>query len=161
VAVIGGGSSALTAALHLANYASKVYIIHRRNEFRGEPVLVDKLEQKNIEKVLECTPEEIKGDKVVKGLVVKNCNTNKTRELPVSGVFVYVGVDPASVIAKNCGVAIDERGYIKVNEKMETNVSGIYACGDITGRVLQVATATGEGCTAAWYASPYVREHKK
>lgn len=161
VAVIGGGSSALTAALHLAEYAKKVYIIHRRDEFRGEPVLVERIDKKGVEKVLCCTPEEIKGDGKVSSLVVKNTENNEIREIPLEGVFIYVGVTPTSVIAQSAGVAMDEKGYIKVNNKMETNVPGIFACGDVTGGVLQVANAVGEGCTAGWYASPYIRELKK
>ena len=97
----------------------------------------------------------------MKCLVVKNKETEELRELEVDGVFIYVGVTPTSVIAKEAGVEMDEKNYIKVNEKMETNVPGIYACGDVIGSVLQVATAVGEGCTAAWYSSPYIREIRK
>jgi thioredoxin reductase (NADPH) len=162
VAVIGGGSSALTAALYIADYAKKTYIVHRRQEFRGEPILVERINKnEKIEKVLDSVLDEVKGKEVVTSMVVKNVKTEEKKEIPLDGVFIYVGVVPTAAIAKNRGVALDEKGFIKVNEKMETNKEGVYACGDVTGRVLQVASAVGEGCTAAWYAYPYIKELKK
>lgn len=162
VAVVGGGNSALTAALHLADYAGKVYVIHRRDEFRAEAIMVDRLNaNKKVEKVLDSVLDEIRGKDVVKSIIVKSVKTEKRREIPLDGVFIYVGVVPTASIAKKCGIEVDDKGFIKVNDKMETNKPGVYACGDVTGGVLQVASAVGEGCSAAWYASPYVRGLKK
>jgi thioredoxin reductase (NADPH) len=160
VAVVGGGNSALTSAIYLAGLAKKVYIIHRRDEFRGADALVAQIDAKGIEKVLDSTSVEVKGDKVVTGLVVENLKTKKKKELPVQGVFINIGVAPSTAVAESVGVELDEEKYIKVNKNMQTNIPGVFAAGDMTGGIRQIATAVGEGCCAGLMAYKYIRSQE-
>jgi len=157
VAVVGGGDTALTSALFLANIAKKVYIIHRRDEFRGSQALVDGLDEKGVEKVMDSASVEVKGDKIVTGLVVENMKTHEKKELGVDGVFINIGVAPTTAVAESIGVELDENNYVKVNAGMQTNIPGVFAAGDITGNVRQIVTAAGEGAIAGLNAYKYIR----
>lgn len=157
VAVVGGGNTALTSAIHLASIAKKVYIVHRRDEFRGAEALVKEMTQKGVEKVLNVECVAIKGDKVVKALVVKDIATGKQREIAVDGVFINVGITPTTAVAESIGVELAQDGSVKANENMQTTVPGIFAAGDIIGRVRQIVTAAGGGAIAGLNACKYIR----
>ena len=152
VAVIGGGDSAVEGAAIAAQVAAKVYLIHRRSEFRAEPYWVDKVkEKKNVEFVLERNTEEILGDVKVTGVKLdKPWNGSDT--IAVDGVFIEIGSTPAVLLPKALGCTLDERGFLQVDEAMRTNVAGIFGAGDVTSgsnHFAQFATAAGEGCVAA------------
>ncbi len=163
VAVIGGGDSAAKAALLIAEHSKKVYIIHRRDEFRAEALLVDEMKgKKNLEMVLSYVPVKIEGDKMVSKLVVKSKKDESLKELSVDGVFIEVGNTPAAVLAQQVGAELTEQGYIKVNKLQETNVPGIFAAGDVTDFPLkQIVCATGQGAQVAMSASAYIMKNKK
>ena len=154
VAVIGGGNAALSRAIHVAAFAKKVLIIHRRDEYRAEPIRVEKLRQnKKIEEILSNEVLEIKGQERVEIIVLKNSYQGK-QEIKVDGVFVEIGQVPSSVLAGQLGVAVDEQGYIKVSPGMVTNLPGVFAAGDIAaiqGGIYfrQFVTAAADGARAA------------
>ena len=149
VAVVGGGNSALEEALYLSSIASKVYIVHRRNEFRGDSILVDKV--KKVENIELCTPyipSSINGENEFKGLTIKNVEDNSLRDLDVSSVFVYIGNIPNTEMIKEDIVLKD--GYIIVDEDMKTSLDGLYAVGDVRNKkVRQIVTAVNDGAIAA------------
>jgi thioredoxin reductase (NADPH) len=157
VAVIGGGDSALKAAIFSAQFASEVYLIHRRDEFRAEEALQAELKKSSVKLMLNMAPKEFKGDSSLRSIVLEDVNTKQTTELQVDGVFVYVGNTPASSLAAKLGVGIDEKYFIKVDRNQMTNVPGIFAAGDITGAVLQAVVACGEGAVAASKAYEYAK----
>ena len=161
VAVIGGGDSALTTAVYLASYAKKVFVIHRRKEFRAEESNQEKAKNTpNVEFVLDSVVKEVKGDKCVKSAIVENVETKAVSELPLDGIFVYIGNTPASAIGKRVGVETDARAYVKVDAAMRTSVPGIFAAGDVTGSVPQAIVASGQGAIAAMSAYKFVKGFK-
>ncbi len=152
VAVLGGGDSAVEGAAIAAQVANKVYLVHRRSEFRAEPYWVDKVNEKdNVEFVLETNAVEVIGDGKVTGLKLdKEFNGSDT--LKVDGVFIEVGSIPATALPEQLGCEIDDRKHLKVDEAMKTNVPGVFAAGDVSSgsnHFAQFATAAGEGCIAA------------
>lgn len=160
VAVIGGGDSAITDALILSNLASKVCIVHRRDELRAVKVLQDRaFSRNNIEFNLNTLLDEIVGEDnengVVKKIILKNVESNDKKEIAIDGVFIYVGIVP------NTGfVDVDktQTGFIITNDKMETSVEGIYAAGDCrTTPLRQVVTAVSDGAIAAASAHDFVK----
>ncbi len=159
IAVVGGGNSAVEEAVYLTNFASKVYLIHRRDSLRAERLLQERLfANEKIEVIWNSIVTEIKGDKFVEAVSIKNLLTGEVKDVAVSGVFVYVGVVPNSQVFKGV-LELDEWGYIKTNEEMETSIDGIFAAGDVRASVLkQVITAAAEGAIAATFAEKYVRE---
>lgn len=163
VAIVGGGDSAVTGAIHAASFAKKVFIIHRRDEYRAEPTWVEKMKQMDkIEQVLSNQVKEIKGREKVEEIVLANPYKN-SQNLKVDGIFIEIGQVPSSVLAGQLGVELDERGYVKVNPGMMTNVSGVFAAGDIAaiqGGILfrQFVTAASDGARAA--ASVYQYLHQ-
>ena len=162
VIVIGGGDAALMGADYLNNIAAKTYIAYRRKAFfRPEKVRIDALNKSNVEQLLGWTPVEIKGNEKVTSIVLKNVDTGELKEIPVDGVFIEIGTTPASAIAKDIGVNTDDHGYILTDcHTMETNIPGVFAAGDITGGLMQIVTAAGEGATAAYNAFLYVSRTK-
>jgi len=160
VAVIGGGNSALYYADYLSNIASNVYLIHRRQEFRGEPVLVNKLSKKtHVKFILDSVVDSFKGSNVLESVIVSNVNTKEKQEIKLSGVFISVGEIPNNELAKKLSIELDEKGYIKTNEKQETNIKGIYACGDVCGKGwAQAINASAQGMTAALECSSLIRK---
>jgi len=159
VLVAGGGNSAVTTALYIAGLASEVKVAHRRSEFRAAEALVEDLKaKKNVELLWNTEVKEIKGEKVVNKVVLFSNKTGKTVELLVDGVFVQIGEDPNSQLAKEAGIETDEDGYVKVDTLQHTNVPGVYAAGDVTNHpVKQVGTAVGQGMTAALEAYSFIR----
>jgi len=164
VAVLGGGDTAVEEAIFLANICKKVYVIHRRDEFRASPHEVEKLKKfDNIVLVLNHTTQEIVGDKMgVTGIVVKDKNTQETKILDVHGVFVFVGRDVLNqtLIQKNGNFLCDtnKAGEVIVNLKMETSVSGLFAAGDIRiDAPKQVVCAAGDGAVVGIGAIGYLQ----
>jgi len=162
VVVVGGGNSAIEGALILSKVCAKVYIVHRRDEFRGEAVLVEQMKaDPKIEMVLTSVTEEVLGDgQFVTGLRVKNILDNTTRDLPVDGVFVEIGFIVNSALIKEL-VELDKLNQVITNKKMETSNPGVFACGDLTDSPYkQAVISAGEGATAALTAYSYVNDGK-
>lgn len=158
VAVIGGGNTALQEALVLANVVEKVTIIHRRTKFRGEHALVKNLQElDNVEFLLPYIPRSIEGKESVETLFVENTQNGTSTTLNVAAVFVCVGFLPHSEPFRGL-VSCTPEGYIKVNSCQETNVSGIFAAGDVTDSPLkQIVTAAADGAKAAFQAYNYIQ----
>ncbi len=162
VAVVGGGNSALDAAEYLSRIAKKVYLIHRRDQFRGDEILVERVKSKdNIELVLNSKVKEIKGEERVKSIVVVDVNDeSKEREIEVDGVFVEIG-HVAKTKWLGDLVEYDERGQIKTNKNCETKTPGIFAAGDVTDiEYKQIIISGGEGAKAALQAYKYLQQTK-
>ena len=159
VLVVGGGNSAVITALYLGDLASEVKVAHRRDAFRAEEALVKGLlEKKNVQVLWNSEVKEIKGESLVNKVIVLDNQTRQIQELLVDGVFVQVGEDPNSQLAKEAGVAVEEDGYIIVDLLQRTNVAGVFAAGDVTNHpVKQVGAAVGQGITAAVEAYGFVR----
>ena len=157
-AVVGGGDVALGDALYLARLCRKVYLIHRRDSFRGAKVLEDKVRAaENIELVLDSTVEEIRGEGQVKAILVKNKKSGAETELAIDGLFIAVGIVPESKSFPF--LKTDERGYVLADETCETNVPGVYAAGDVRKKQLrQVITAVADGANAVESAVRYLTE---
>jgi thioredoxin reductase (NADPH) len=164
VVVIGGGDTALEEALYLAKICSKVYLVHRRDEFRAAPNTVKRVkEAQNIELVLNSSPEEVYGDNMgVTGLRVKNTD-GSTRDIEVPGIFTFVGndVNNQTLIQEDGTFLCDmnDRGEVIVDLSMKTSVDGLYACGDMRIQApKQVVSAAGDGAVAALQVISYVDE---
>ena len=147
-AVIGGGNTALEDALFLSRFCRQVYLIHRRDNFRGDKYLADKvMADSKITVLWDTVAEKISGEQV-ESLTVRNVKTNEVREIALDGLFVAVGITPQSGLAE--GKVAMEDGYILTDELMRTNVAGVYAVGDIRKKFLrQVVTAAADGAIAA------------
>jgi len=152
VAVLGGGDSAVEGAAIAAQVAKKVYLVHRKDTFRAEPYWVDKVNEKdNVEFVLDTNAVEVLGDQKVTGLKL-DTPWNGSDTIAVDGVFIEIGSIPAVSLPKQLGCVLDDRGHLKVDEAMKTNISGIFAAGDVSSgsnHFAQFATAAGEGSVAA------------
>ncbi len=161
VAVVGGGNTAVTSAILLSSIAKKVYIIHRRDEFRADKIDVDRmLEKKNIEPVMSSNVIEIKGDKIVKSIMVKK-TSGETSEINVDGVFINIGEIANSTFLSEM-VNLNNRGEIIVDEVCQTNKNGIFAAGDVTNiRDKQIITAAAQGAIAALSAYEYLYKNKR
>lgn len=157
VAVVGGGDVALEDAAYLARTCKKVYLIHRRDEFRGAVVLQNQIKSlDNVELVLDSTVESIIGNDSVEKLLIKNKKTNEERELEVDGVFIAVGTVPNTKTISGLP-SLDERGYIVADETCETNIPGVFAAGDVrTKQLRQVITATADGANAITSITNYL-----
>ena len=148
VAVVGGGRSATKAALYLSEICEKVYLIHRRNNLRCEPIECQRIENKeNIELIYDANVKEIIGENVVKK--IKVLQNDAEREIDVNGVFIEIGANPSTETLSELGLEL-ENGYIKTDKETKTNVEGVFAAGDITNNnVKQMINAAGEGAVAA------------
>ena len=159
VAVVGGGNSAFDESYFLTRFVSKIYLVHRRKEFRADAINVKHLtDTGKVEYVLDSVIEEICGETKVSSVKIKNVLDNKIHEQAVDGVFVFVGQQPATEFLKGTGLDMTEAGQIKVDlATMSTNIEGVFACGDsIVKPVRQVANAVGEGAVAAMMATEYL-----
>ncbi|MCW3981662.1 MAG: thioredoxin-disulfide reductase [Candidatus Bathyarchaeota archaeon] len=159
VLVVGGGNSAATSANYLASLASDVLIVHRRGELRAEAAYVKSLEQvQNVKFALNSEIRAIKGLGVVKSVTLRESKTGRTTEVEVDGVFVQIGEVPNTEFLKGSGVRLDDQGYVVVDERQRTSISGIFAAGDVTNKpVKQVGTAVGQGIMAATEAFGFVK----
>ena len=164
VAVVGGGNAAVEEAMFLTKFASKVKLIHRRNELRAEKMLQKKLmENEKIEIIWDSVVEEVIGDddpKNVKGLKIKNVKTNKFIDLELDGLFIAIGHDPATQLFKD-QLKMDKEGYLVTkSDSTETNIPGVFAAGDVKDKIFrQAVTAAGMGCMAALEAEKHLSGH--
>lgn len=160
VAVVGGGNTAVEEACYLTGFASKVYIIHRRDKFRADQVAVDRATRnEKIEFVMDSVVDSIQGDDFVNKVVVKNVKTGELRDIPVEGCFMFLGMDPNSELVTDL-VDCEKGGWVKVDAHMATSVPGIFAAGDVRDTPLrQVITAAADGAVAAMSAYTYITEH--
>jgi thioredoxin reductase (NADPH) len=155
LAVVGGGDAALEEADFLTRYASKVHVIHRRDQFRAQPVLQERARANpKIEFIFDAHVQEIAGNGTVRA--VRYTQHGVTRELPVGGVFVFIGFVPNSGLIK-VHADHDAAGYLLTDREMQTSIPGLWAVGDVRAQLTkQIATAVGDGTTAAVAASQYV-----
>ena len=165
VAVVGGGNAAVEEAMFLTKFASKVKLIHRRNELRAEKMLQEKLKSnKKIEIIWDSVIEEVVGTnepKSVKGIKIKSTKNNSIKELKVDGLFIAIGHDPATSLFKN-QLKMDEEGYLITKpDSTETNVPGVFAAGDVKDKIFrQAVTAAGMGCMSALEAEKFLSHSK-
>ena len=161
-AVVGGGNSALEEAQYLTRFAKRVYLIHRRNEFRADKIVQKRVfDNKKIELVLNSTVEEILGDNRVKELKIKNVITGENKVVSVDGIFPYIGMSPNSELFNN-QLELDKQGFIITDNTMQTSAEGVYAIGDIRNTPLrQVITAVSDGAIAGVMVSRYLLENEK
>jgi len=157
VAVVGGGNTAIEEAIFLTNFASNVYIIHRRDKFRAEKYLQEKaLKNEKIKPLWNKVVTKLHGDDSLSAITIKDVLTGKEETVNLSGLFIFVGYKPRTEVFKDV-VDIDEVGYIVANEFRQTNVNWIFAAGDCVKKPYkQIATAVGDGCTAAMSAIAYL-----
>jgi len=164
VAVIGGSDSAVMGAIQLAEFAKKVYIVYRRNKLRGEPIWVERvLKNPKIEVIYNTNITEIKGDNLVSSVILDNPYNGK-KVLPVDGVFIEIGFEPDTTLARQLGVITDEKGFIKINPDCSTNIEGVYAAGDITNGsngLRQIVTAAAEAAIAVNSIYFYLKKKPK
>lgn len=167
VAVIGGGNTAVEEALYLANIASEVTLVHRRDTFKAEKILIDKLKSKaNIRIAYDSTLDEVLGDKTgVTGIRIKSTKSDSTETLTLEGVFIAIGHDPNTQIFKH-QLDMNESGYLKIHTGQEgratqTSIAGVFAAGDVADHVYrQAITSAGFGCMAALDAEKYLDQHQ-
>ena len=162
VAVVGGGNSAVEEAIYLTNFASKVYIIHRRDELRADKIIQQRaFNNQKIEFVWDSVAEEIRGEDLVKSILIKNTKTGDISELNTDGVFPYIGIIP-NVNYITGQLAQDSRGFIQTDLTMKTSIDGVYAVGDVRNTPLrQVITAVSDGAVAGVYCAKYVQAQKE
>lgn len=158
-AVVGGGDTAAEDALFLAQYAKKVYLIHRRNELRAYKLLQQKIENnKKIEILWNSAVEEIVAEKQVQGIKVRNVLTNELNEISLDGIFVAIGIQPNSCLIKD-KVATDEAGFVIADDCMRTNLPGVFVAGDLRKKPMwQIITAASDGAIATLAAHRYLIE---
>lgn len=159
VCVVGGGNTALEDALYLSNICSKVYLIHRRNAFRGFDTLVKKVsEQNNIQLILDSVVDSINGEERVSSVSVRNVISGDLEEIPVSGCFIAVGSKPNTEII-NGKIDLSDSGHIAAGEDTKTNLAGVFAAGDVRKKELyQIITACSDGAVAAHMAGLFISE---
>lgn len=162
VVVVGGGNTALEDALYLSGFANKVYLVHRRDIFRGEEALVNQVlkAKDKIEILFNSNVVELVANEKLKQVKVKNTLTNKISTIDVQGIFVAIGRSPDTAILEN-QVLLNDAKYIDVNQNGETNIEGVFAAGDVTNNTLkQVVTATATGAVAGNSARIYLEKLK-
>jgi len=159
VLVVGGGNSAAITTLYLSGLAAEVIVVHRKETFRAEEAYVkDIASKRNVQVFWNTEIREIKGEKVVTKVILFNNKTGEMKEVSVDAVFVQTGEAPNSQTAREAGLEVDEKGYVKIDIFQRTNMPGVYAAGDVTNHpVKQVGTAVGQGITAALEAYAYIR----
>jgi len=157
VVVVGGGDSAVEEALFLTRYATRVTIIHRRNELRAGKILQSRAQNNpRIHFVWDSVVKEIKGDQKVQSVLIENVKTKEITEMETDGVFVFIGHTPNNELYKG-QLAMDERGYLKINKRMETSIPGVFASGEAAdGEFKQVVVSAGMGAAAAISATRYL-----
>ncbi len=159
VAVVGGGSSAVEEGGFLTKFASKVTLVHRRNELRAERILQNRfIANPKTEIIWDSAVDEIKGDMLgMSSVTLRNLKTNEVQDFPCEGIFIYVGLSPNTQFLAGTGIAVDEGGKVITNHKMETNIPGVFAAGDLRNTPLkQAVTAASDGSLAATIAIAYV-----
>ncbi|MDP2968665.1 MAG: thioredoxin-disulfide reductase [Deltaproteobacteria bacterium] len=159
IIVVGGGDSALTEALFLTKFVGELTIIHRRDALRATKIYQERaLSNPKIKFLWNSVVQEIKGDSVVRSVVVKNVKSGEVKEVETEGAFLFIGLTPRTQFLKEL-VQMDESGYIVTNENCETSIKGIFAAGDCRKKLLrQISTSVGDGATAAFAAEKYLEE---
>ncbi|MBI4482252.1 MAG: thioredoxin-disulfide reductase [Acidobacteria bacterium] len=157
IAVVGGGDSALKEGIFLTKFARKLYLIHRRDQFRAQKNYQDKVRgHPKIELILDTVVERIEGDKTVQRLITRNVKTSQRRELPVTGVFIFIGSTPNTQFLSN-HLERDPNGYLVTNAHMQTSEEAVYAAGDIRSQLTrQISNAVGDATVAAVAAEHYL-----
>ncbi len=159
VAVVGGGNAAITEALHLARFASRVTVIHRRRQFRATPILQEKaFSEPKIEFLWDTVVEEIEGGDFVNRIGLRQVQTGEKSGLEVAGIFVSIGLKPNTDYLKGV-LSLDDTGCVITNDGLETDIPGVFAAGDIRrNSPRQIIAAAGDGATAAIYAEKFIAE---
>jgi len=157
IIVVGGGDSAMQEGIFLTRFVNKLNVVHRRDKLRASPILQDRAkENPKIGFVWDTTVTYIEGEKKVEAVKLKNLKTNQEKSLKTDGVFIFIGHDPATKFLQGF-VNLDEKGYVKTNERLETSVPGVFAAGEVrSGSIKQLVSAAGEGCEAALSAQAYL-----
>jgi thioredoxin reductase (NADPH) len=161
LAVVGGGDSALEEASYLTKFASQVYVIHRRDEFRASKAMQKRIfDSPNAEPIWNKVVVDVLGDDVITGILMKDTVTGEESTLEVSGMFVAIGHTPSTGFLDGSGVELDDAKYIKLNSRSsKTNIEGVFAAGDVADSVYrQAVSAAGMGCIAALDAETYLAE---
>ncbi len=162
IIVVGGGDSAMDEATFLTKFASKVYIVHRREGFRSSKIMLEKTRKnEKIEFLLNKVIEEIKGEKTVSSVVLKDTQSGELSEMNIDGIFMAIGHIPNTQVFGD-KIDYDESGYIKTEpDATHTNIEGVFACGDVQDKIYrQAVTAAGSGCMAAIDAEKYLEAHE-
>ena len=157
IVVVGGGDTAMREAQHLSKIANKLYVVHRRNEFRAQKALVDLVTGKeNVEVVYDSVIEEVLGEDKVSAVKLKNVKTNEIKELPAEALFVAIGHKPSTSFLGN-EVELDEKGYIIVKDEVFSSVPGVFVAGDVSDfKYRQAVTAAGAGTKATFEVEHYL-----
>lgn len=156
IVVVGGGDSACSEAIYLSSLSSQVSIIHRRDSFRAQKAVVDKMLERGVSPVYDSIVKEIKGTQKVESVIIENVKTGLQTEMECDAVFVFTGMLPRTELVEM--LPKDEAGYIKTNEKMETLMPGLYAAGDVRSKSFrQIVTAVSDGAIAANSAREFLK----
>jgi thioredoxin reductase (NADPH) len=158
--VVGGGDSAVEEGMFLTKYASRVYLVHRRNEFKASAILQDRLrENSKVEVLMESAVEQVGGSDTVEWVKIKNLKTGDIRKIDTAALFIFIGFTPNSGIVKDT-VKKDEKGYILTNQNMMTSIPGLFAIGDLRQQLTkQITNAVGDGTTAAVASEKFIHGH--
>jgi thioredoxin reductase (NADPH) len=160
MAVIGSGDEALEDALYLSSLSRKVYLVTEGEEIKAAKSLLERCARKGNIEVLKAKVHSITGDSLVRSIAVSDFESEGRREVFVDGVFISVGEVPMTALVRKSGIAVDERGCIRVDRRQATNIEGVFAAGDCTCGGMQIVTAVGEGAMAAMQSYRYVRKLK-
>ncbi len=157
VAVVGGGNAAVEEASYLTKFASKVYLIHRRDELRADKIVQERaFKNEKLEFIYDTIVNKINGENLVKSATIENVKTHEIKDLAIDGIFPYIGFEPNADLFTG-QIKQDKNGFIIVDEAMQTSVKGVYAIGDVRVTPLrQVITAAADGAIAAVYAGRYI-----
>ena len=160
VVAIGGGDSALQEGIFLTRFAEKVIIVHRRDKLRASPILQERAKTNaKISFIWDTVVDKIEGGRKVEAVLLRNVKTNELQKVSTDGIFVFIGHDPNSGLAKGF-VALDEKGYLVTDGSLATSVTGVFAAGEVRkGAVRQLVSACGEGCAAALAAQDFLNDH--
>lgn len=162
IVVVGGGDTAMREAQHLSKIANKLYIVHRRDQFRAQKALVDLvISKENVEVIYDSVIDEVLGEDKVSAVKLKNVKTNEIKELPVEALFVAIGHQPSTKFLDSA-IELDEKGYIKVTDEVFSSVPGVFVAGDVSDfRYRQAVTAAGAGTKATFEVERYLEELPK
>lgn len=160
IIVVGGGNSAVQEAIFLTRFASHITIIHQLDHLQASQVLQDELfKNPAIDVIWDSEVQKVVGDNSVKNVVIQNTKTGELKTIPTDGVFVYIGMQPKTNIFKG-QVKLDELNYVNTDDELRTNLTGVFAAGDVRGKkIRQIATAVGDGAVAGLMAEKYIVEH--